>query len=71
MPELCTTDKERRLERKKFLLRLPSDLWDDIQRLAAADLRSVNSEIEVLLKEALRRRGVKNSGDKEGESDSG
>lgn len=59
------------MERKKFLLRLPSDLWDDIQRLAAADLRSVNSEIEVLLKEALRRRGVKNSGDKEGDSDSG
>lgn len=59
------------MERKKFLLRLPADLWDDIQRLAAADLRSVNSEIEVLLKEALRRRGVKKSGDKEGDSDSG
>lgn len=44
-------------ERKKFLLRLPPDLWDEIQRLAAADLRSVNAEIEMLLREAVRRRG--------------
>lgn len=45
-------------DRKKFLLRLPPDLWDTIQRLAAADLRSVNAEIEVLLREAVRRRGA-------------
>ncbi len=43
-------------ERKKFLLRLPPDLWEKIQRLAASDLRSVNAEIEVLLKEAVKRR---------------
>lgn len=43
-------------ERKKFLLRLPPELWDEIQRLAASDLRSVNAEIEALLREAVRRR---------------
>ncbi len=32
------------------------DLWDDIQRLAAADLRSVNAEIEFLLREAVSQR---------------
>ncbi len=47
------------MERKKFLLRLPVDLWDELQRLAASDLRSVNVEIEVLLREALQRRGIK------------
>ncbi|HEX8469732.1 MAG TPA: hypothetical protein VF633_01350 [Brevundimonas sp.] len=29
-----------------------------VERLAAADLRSVNAQIEVLLREALARRGV-------------
>jgi hypothetical protein len=34
-------------------------LWDELQRLAAQDLRSVNAEIEFLLREALSRRGIK------------
>lgn len=55
-------------ERKKFLLRLPPELWDEIQRLAAADLRSVNAEMEVLLREAVRRRiGGKDREESEGE----
>lgn len=53
-------------ERKKFLLRLPPELWDDVQKLAAADLRSVNAEIEALLREAVRRR-KKGGEEKEGE----
>ena len=44
-------------ERKSYLLRLPADLWDQIQRSAAADLRSVNAQIELLLRESLKRRG--------------
>ena len=32
---------------------------DAVQRLADAELRSVNAEIEVLLREALGKRGVK------------
>lgn len=52
-------------ERKKFLLRLPPDLWADLERLAASDLRSVNGEIEFLLREAVKRR-LKSGEDKEG-----
>jgi hypothetical protein len=46
-------------ERKPFALRLDPALHEAIERLAAAELRSVNAEIAVLLKEALARRGVK------------
>ncbi len=45
--------------KKAFPLRLDPALHDAIQRIADADLRSVNAEIEVLLREALVRRGVK------------
>ncbi len=46
-------------ERKAFALRLDPALHDAIARLANSDLRSVNAEIEFLLREALRARGVK------------
>lgn len=46
-------------ERKAFALRLDPTLHDAIARLASAELRSVNAEIEFLLREALRSRGVK------------
>lgn len=46
-------------ERKAFALRLDPTLHDAIARLANAELRSVNAEIEFLLREALRARGVK------------
>lgn len=45
--------------KKSFALRLDPALHDAVQRLADAELRSVNAEIEVLLREALARRGVK------------
>ncbi len=45
--------------KKAFPLRLDPALHDAVQRLADAELRSVNAEIEVLLREALARRGVK------------
>jgi hypothetical protein len=45
--------------KKAFPLRLDPALHDAVQRAADADLRSVNAEIEVLLREALARRGVK------------
>ena len=44
-------------ERKSFLLRLPPELYDELQGWAAQDLRSLNAQIEYLLREALRRRG--------------
>ncbi len=43
-------------EKKSLLLRLNPDLWLQLQRLADADMRSVNAEIEYLLREAVRRR---------------
>ena len=46
-------------ERKAFLLRLDPALWSGLERLAQAELRSVNAQIEFLLRDALARRGVK------------
>lgn len=45
--------------KKAFPLRLDPALHDAVQRLADAELRSVNAEIEVLLREALARRGIR------------
>jgi hypothetical protein len=44
--------------RKAFALRLDPALHDTVERLAAGELRSVNAEIEVLLREALKQRGI-------------
>jgi hypothetical protein len=46
-------------ERKAFPLRIDPALWAAVERLAATDLRSANAEIECLLREALKARGVK------------
>ena len=46
-------------ERKAYPLRVDPALWAAVERCAAADLRSVNAEVECLLREALGRRGVK------------
>lgn len=46
-------------DRKAFALRLDPALHAAIERLASQELRSVNAEIEFLLREALKRRGVK------------
>ena len=45
--------------KKAFALRLDQALYATVERLAAQDLRSVNAELEVLLREALARRGIK------------
>ena len=43
--------------RKAFLLRISPAVLAAVERLAAAELRSVNAQVEVLLREALARRG--------------
>jgi hypothetical protein len=43
-------------ERKSFLLRIDRALWEELERWAADDLRSVNGQIEYLLREAARKR---------------
>lgn len=44
--------------KKAFALRLDPALFAAVERIAAAELRSANAEIEILLREALNRRGV-------------
>jgi hypothetical protein len=46
-------------DRKAYPLRVDPALWAAVERCAAAELRSVNAEVEVLLREALAARGVK------------
>jgi hypothetical protein len=43
-------------EKKAFLLRVPADLWKDLEKWAADDLRSVNGQIEFLLRQAVAAR---------------
>lgn len=43
-------------ERKAFLLRLPPELWNELERWAADELRSVNGQIEYVLRQAVARR---------------
>ncbi len=56
-------------ERKAFPLRIGKDVYDAIQKLADDELRSVNAQIEFLLRDALARRGrqAKKAGDEAGE----
>ncbi len=44
-------------ERKPYLLRLPPEVLDALQRWAADDLRSLNGQIEFLLRRALQQEG--------------
>ena len=46
------------MQKKAFALRLDPAVHAAIERLAAAELRSANAQIEMLLREALRDRGV-------------
>lgn len=45
-------------DKKSFALRIDPALWAELERLATADLRSVNAQIEFLLREALAKRGI-------------
>lgn len=43
-------------ERKPFLLRIPPDLWKQLEKWAADELRSVNGQIEYVLRQAVEKR---------------
>lgn len=45
-------------ERKSFLMRIDPAFWREIERWAADELRSVNGQVEFILREAIKRRGV-------------
>lgn len=56
--------------RKSFLLRIDPELWRELERWAQDDLRSVNGQIEFVLKRAVakRKRGsTEEKGEKNGE----
>jgi hypothetical protein len=43
-------------DRKPFLLRIPPELWSELEKWAADELRSVNGQIEYLLRQAVNKR---------------
>ncbi len=43
-------------DRKPFLLRISPDLWRELESWAQEELRSVNGQIEYLLRQAVRQR---------------
>lgn len=45
-------------DRKAYLLRIDPALWAEIERLAQSELRSVNGQVEYLLRDALAKRGI-------------
>jgi hypothetical protein len=53
-------------QRKKFLLRMSPTLWEELNRWAAQEFRSVNGQIEFLLQRAVDERRKKLPG---GETD--
>jgi hypothetical protein len=44
------------LKKKSYLLRLPPELLEELTRWADTELRSLNGQIEYVLREALRKR---------------
>jgi hypothetical protein len=48
-------------DKKAFLLRIDPALWAEIERLAQSELRSVNAQVEYLLRDALLKRGMARS----------
>jgi hypothetical protein len=49
--------------RKSFLIRISPELWEELNRWAGEDLRSVNGQIEFLLRQAVEQRRKKKLGD--------
>ncbi len=57
----------KKTEPKAFLLRLDPQVYAAVRKWAEDDLRSVNGQIEFLLRQALQRRGVKLNAKEEGD----
>ena len=55
-------------KKKAILLRIPPELWESLNRWARDDLRSVNAQIEYILREAVRRRRGKEPSEDEDKS---
>ena len=48
-------------QRKSFLLRIDAEMWKALERWAQEELRSVNGQIEYILKEAVSKKYGKTS----------
>ena len=55
--------------KKPFLLRIDPLLWAEIERMAAAELRSANAQVEYLLRQALKARTGRSTAAKRGSGD--
>lgn len=55
--------------RKPFLLRLPPELLEQLRRWAEDEMRSVNGQIEYVLRDALKKRGRLKEADEEEKQD--
>jgi len=55
-------------QRKRFLLRIDPGLWEELNRWAAEELRSVNGQIEFLLRRAVDQAGRRTRGRAGGKS---
>ncbi len=51
------------VKRKAVLIRIPEDLWEQLNRWARDELRSANAQVEYILREAVRRRVGPRKGD--------
>ena len=56
-------------ERKPFLLRMDPALWNDLERWAQEELRSVIGQIEMILRQAAQKRKGAASGKRKLEAD--
>ncbi len=54
-------------DRKAFLLRIDPELWSELEGWAADELRSVNGQVEYLLRQAVQKRKKTLAAEAEGE----
>jgi hypothetical protein len=50
-------------DKKSILLRIDPHLWEELQRWADDELRSLNGQMEWILRDAVRRHGKGKSGE--------
>jgi hypothetical protein len=58
-------------ERKSFLLRVDPTLWAELEAWASDELRSVNGQVEYILRQAVQKRKKNQATEDENESGSG
>lgn len=56
-------------EKKTFVLRIDPELYRELERLAAAEFRSVNGQIEYILHDTIRKKKGRPTAGKEGKKE--